>query len=383
MCVIVVKPNGVDMPSKEVLRNCFVRNSDGSGYMFIEDDQVHIKKGYMTFPEFYENVIADYERMGGKKACFVMHFRIGTMGSNSKELTHPYPVSKNLDELKLTETFTRIGMAHNGIISLTSNRGDNKVDRNDTMAYITDYISLFMKTEEDFKDEDKMKVLKNLLGSGNKLAFLMKDSLYMVGEFTADKDTGCYFSNMYWKPYQYSNYYNRYNDWDDYEYGCYYDGYGSYYKNNSFNNSLGKTYSVGNKTTEQPKKEEGTNTTNTTDTIEGQREIEELLREEEDKEFEEYCRQMDLEEYYDDCLDLESGLYKFTPCDCPFEWEQRIDFCDKTVCAYAKRCPYYKSNLKEKKRKIKLARKKKKLENRRKKEIANNIIPFVKKGENK
>ncbi len=356
MCVIVVKPSGIDMPSKETLENCFRRNSDGSGYMFVEHNQVHIKKGYMTFNDFYENVMADYNRMGGKQNCFVMHFRIGTQGSNSKELTHPYPVSKNLDELKMTESYTRIGMAHNGIISLTSRR-DEKVDRNDTMAYITDYISLFMKTEDDFKDEDKMKVVKNLLGSGNKLAFLMKDHLYMIGDFTEDKDTGCFFSNMYWKPYQYTNYYRGYNDWDDYDWqynGGYYGG------GCGFNNSLGKTYNVGKQET---KKQESTNTN---DTLKGQTNIDELIEDIADND--DYC----LEAYYDECYDQTTGLYKFVSNDCPYVYEERLDFCDKSVCAYAKKCPFFKKNMRIKKKRAKLAEK-------RRRKAMKNVIPFRKK----
>lgn len=367
MCVIVVKPSGIDMPSKETLENCFRRNSDGSGYMFVENNQVHIKKGYMTFNDFYENVMADYNRMGGKQNCFVMHFRIGTQGSNSKELTHPYPVSKNLDELKMTESYTRIGMAHNGIISLTSRR-DEKVDRNDTMAYITDYISLFMKTEDDFKDEDKMKVVKNLLGSGNKLAFLMKDHLYMVGEFTEDEDTKCFFSNMYWKPYKFSNnYYSRYNDWDDYDWQ-YNGGYYGNYKNSGcgFGSSLGKTYNVGKQET---KKDESTNEENTKDALEEQQDIADLIKAEEDKQL---LYDDEMEAYYDEVYDEKDGLYYFDCNDCPYMWEKRLDFCDKTVCALAKRCPYYKQNMKEKKRRIKLARK-------RQREALRNVIPFKKK----
>lgn len=353
MCVIVAKPTGIDIPSEDILRKCFQKNSDGAGYMFSENGKVHIKKGFMTFSDFYGNVMYDYERLNGKERAFVLHFRIGTQGSNSRELTHPYPVSKNLDELKLTETYTNMGMAHNGIISLTSRRTDT-VDRNDTMAFITDYVSLFVKEDKDFEDNDKMTILRNLLGSGNKLAFLTVNKMWLIGDFTKDEDTGCYFSNTYWKwSYQ------------DYNCGCYNNAYwDKYYKEDKYSSQCRTTY---NSAVNKPKKEESTNT-NQDKILEGQREIAELLKEDEEFDYDDND-DLILEQYYDSCYDEKTGLFLFVEGDCPFAYEERLDYCDESVCAFSPKCRHCKKNKKRFKKLLKRA----------KRDKSGNIIQFKRK----
>ena len=278
MCVICVKPTGVQLPSEAVLRQCFNHNSDGAGYMFKDGDKVHIKKGFMTFKDFYDSVTKDYEEKDGLRKAFVLHFRIGTSGSNTAGLTHPYPVSKSLDDLKQTDCLTDIGMAHNGIISLTSKSEDKKVDRNDTMAFIMDYVALFVKNDKDLDDPDKVRVIQQLVGSWNKLVFLTKNTVRMVGNFEKDEATQCLFSNMYWKhSYSYT------------------------------------TYSTPSKPkAEQKKVDEET-----------EKEIEEALP---------------LDIYYGECYNKESGKYDFEDQDCPWAYEDRTEFCDPLICSNYYKC---------------------------------------------
>ena len=40
---------GLELPTKEILRNCFNYNSDGAGIMFNDGKQVFIEKGFMDF----------------------------------------------------------------------------------------------------------------------------------------------------------------------------------------------------------------------------------------------------------------------------------------------------------------------------------------------
>ena len=49
MCIIVAKKKGLELPTKEILRNCFNYNSDGAGLMFNDGKQVFIEKGFMDF----------------------------------------------------------------------------------------------------------------------------------------------------------------------------------------------------------------------------------------------------------------------------------------------------------------------------------------------
>ena len=78
MCIIVVKPIGLDLPNEETLWNCFFNNPDGIGFMFSENHMVFGVKGSFDFDEFWKNVIEidiDWVNIPA-----VFHFRIATSG---------------------------------------------------------------------------------------------------------------------------------------------------------------------------------------------------------------------------------------------------------------------------------------------------------------
>lgn len=184
MCIVVCKPKSIKLPAKETLEICFRRNPDGAGYMFAKDGMVHIKKGFMTFEKFYKALMRDYDQ----SLSFVLHFRIGTMGGNVPQLTHPYPMSRSMDELRKTNTTCKLGVAHNGIISLTSSYGYDHTyvepNYNDTMKFITDYMSIIIKNSMFYKDDEKIELIERLVGSSNKFAILDGDGrITTIGNF--------------------------------------------------------------------------------------------------------------------------------------------------------------------------------------------------------
>lgn len=214
MCVVVYKPKGKKMPKEQTLLDCFLANPDGAGYMFQKDNKVKIKKGFMTFKSFYKSLMDDYSVVG-KNTDFVLHFRISTQGGVNEKLCHPYPISKKMDDLKQTECESELGLAHNGIISLTTEHNDYgygkwsqygykydyndsyfKVpDYNDTMKFITKYLSLIMKDAVDVFDEDKVSIVKKLIGSYNKFAIMTGDGVNLIGNFT--DINGIHYSNTH------------------------------------------------------------------------------------------------------------------------------------------------------------------------------------------
>ena len=234
MCIVVYKPVGKLMPSEETLRQCFVRNPDGAGYMFPEDDKVVIKKGYMNFKALHQAVMKDYQRLG-KDTPFVLHFRIQTQGGVNQECTHPFPISKNMVDLKQLDSESKFGLAHNGIISLTSQSGytqyyDSKTrtykydyskpDYSDTMKFITDYLALIIKKENWHKDEDTLSLIEKLAGYSNKFAIMDGEGhTTLIGNFIEDK--GIYYSNSTYETYAQISFKNDFDYEDDYE--QYYD----------------------------------------------------------------------------------------------------------------------------------------------------------------
>ena len=176
MCIAVYKPAGVGFPVKRVLKRCFYKNPDGAGFMVANGTEVEISKGYMGFRSFWKALREARERCGDDKA-YVMHFRISTQGGIRQDGCHPFPLSKNMDDLRKLRSTADIGIAHNGIIDLftdwssyayyysKSYSAKKQLDYSDTMKFITEYLSLIIHDRDYYKDNDTLDLIEKLCGS--------------------------------------------------------------------------------------------------------------------------------------------------------------------------------------------------------------------------
>jgi len=202
MCIIVYKPLNVAFPKKETLEECFKRNDDGAGYMYTFNNKVHIRKGFDNFKSFY-NSLQKSIKVTGTDVPYVMHFRISTQAHGRKDCTHPFPLSSKMDDLRCLSASCNIGIAHNGIISLTSSSPyhygfKEVITYSDTMLFITDYLSLIIKNKNYYKDKNKLTLIERLVES--KLAILDSDGhCELIGNFI--EDNGIYYSNSSYVPY--------------------------------------------------------------------------------------------------------------------------------------------------------------------------------------
>lgn len=207
MCIIVVKDKFNPLPKEEYLKNCFDNNPDGAGFMYTKQGKVIIDKGYMNYKSFlkqYNKLCRKFNDFENKS--LIMHFRIGTAGSNSKENTHPYPVTDSISQLHKTYIKTDLGMAHNGIIhDYNPTKKEKKLDINDTQNFIIKYVyPLYSHYKDFYKNEYIMSGLNDITGS--RLAFLDKnDIITLVGEFEEDEE-GIKYSNDGFR----TNWYTRY-----------------------------------------------------------------------------------------------------------------------------------------------------------------------------
>lgn len=128
MCIIAIKPTGIEPIDKNILATCFDNNPHGAGFMLSRNGKVEISKGHMTMEAYWQALENAHITT---KDTVIYHCRIGTAGGNTPENTHPFPISKSLKRLKELNTTTDIGIAHNGIISIEHNK-----DESDTMAFI-------------------------------------------------------------------------------------------------------------------------------------------------------------------------------------------------------------------------------------------------------
>lgn len=216
MCIIVYKPMGEQFPKKETLKTCFTNNPDGAGYMYAYKDRVYIHKGFKTFNAFYDSLQKSRKAIGDI-VPYVMHFRISTQAGVRPDCTHPFPLSKSMDDMRRLDVSCGIGIAHNGVISLTSHGYNKTITYSDTMEFVTDYLALIIKTRTYYKDADTLALIKKLCGS--KLAILDGTGhCELIGAF--EQSGGVWFSNSTYNTPKYTSYTGRYVR--------YYDSYGDY-----------------------------------------------------------------------------------------------------------------------------------------------------------
>lgn len=187
MCIICVSRSGIRQPDERTLHTMFKRNPDGAGYMVARDGAVHIHKGFMEFDDFMAAVRT--ERFTTQDSV-VYHFRISTQAGINPEMTHPFPLSNQLHAMRALDVTAQCGVAHNGIIRLTSDPG-NKL-YSDTALFIAEYLSRMVNRPRDVRNRTLM---NRVFGMAQSKFAIMDASGYVatVGEFI--NEHGLLFSN--------------------------------------------------------------------------------------------------------------------------------------------------------------------------------------------
>lgn len=204
MCVIVYKPSGIELPSKEVIKRCWNKNPDGAGYMFAKYNYVNIKKGYFDFETFYKDLKKDYEKNNLKNQNLILHFRIGTSGGINKEKTHPFPLSDNDELLNKTRLKSKWAIAHNGILSKYVDLTDKLSDtQNFSKRFLTPFLKMinYNVNNELVKD-----IIEKELGGDRLVLMNRRGKVYIYGKW--EKANDVFYSNGSYKDY--SSYYSYY-----------------------------------------------------------------------------------------------------------------------------------------------------------------------------
>ena len=196
MCIICVSPKRVRQPNVTTIRRMFRNNPDGAGYMVARDGKVIISKGFMNVDEYIEAIRAEHFTA---KDPVVYHFRISTQAGVNPQMTHPFPLSNRIEHMKVLDVECSCGVAHNGIIRLTTDR--NNREYSDTALFIANYLSLIIREPGDLKDERVLTLIHRLAGS--KLAIMDGDGyIATIGEYINQK--GLLFSNTSFETDTYS-----------------------------------------------------------------------------------------------------------------------------------------------------------------------------------
>ena len=105
-------------------------------------------------------------------------------------MTHPFPLSNRLEDMKILDLTCRCGIAHNGIIQLTSD--SRETEYRDTALFIQRYLRKLVRVPGDLRDPNVLTAIHMLAQS--KFA-IMDASGYIatVGDFINVR--GLLFSN--------------------------------------------------------------------------------------------------------------------------------------------------------------------------------------------
>ena len=147
MCIIAIAPAGVPLPTTDVVCNMWDNNPDGAGFMYAKDGRVCIEKGYMKLKRLLKRLAQLEAEIDTTAATVVLHFRVGTHGSNNAANTHPFPVTDNLKPLRALSCRTDLGVAHNGVIPIKIRKGE---DISDTMEYIASELTPLRSLNPEF-----------------------------------------------------------------------------------------------------------------------------------------------------------------------------------------------------------------------------------------
>ena len=213
MCIIAVSKIGVRQPSMQQLKQMFDNNPHGAGYMYARDGKVAIHKGFMTWEDFRRAVLA--ENFTAKDPV-VYHFRISTQAGITPEMTHPFPLTSDIKYCeKLDITACSVGVAHNGVIRMTSNAKETRFS--DTALFIAQYLTKLVRRKQDVTDPAVLTMIDHLTNS--RWALLTENGeIGTVGTFIDEH--GLLFSNSSYKPYKPAKTVVKFS-WDDYYNGAY------------------------------------------------------------------------------------------------------------------------------------------------------------------
>ena len=205
MCLIIVKPSGVAMPSDKYIVNAYNNNSDGFGIAWRQQgmSRVVIQKGIMTIAGVFSLLDSIKDPLN---KTIMMHFRLATEGKICPENCHPFPISNKVSQLQALEVESRYAIAHNGIIlAFNSKRwgatvygGTWNKDLSDTQEFILDYLAGMGKALFNPK---VLELIHEYTES--KFAILSPDAIKLIGDF--EEENGLYYSNTSYK-WQYGYY---------------------------------------------------------------------------------------------------------------------------------------------------------------------------------
>lgn len=187
MCIICISEKGIPQPTTSQIKTMYRNNPHGAGYMVARNGYVEIHKGFMDLNDFLRQLKSEQFT---SEDVVVYHFRISTQAGVTPEMTHPFPLTSSIERCTKLDLLCPCGVAHNGIIRMTSGISDQY---SDTALFITEYMHKLIRTQADLHEPAVLEMLEILIGS--KMAIMDKSGdIATVGHFIMEEN-GLQFSN--------------------------------------------------------------------------------------------------------------------------------------------------------------------------------------------
>lgn len=195
MCIICLKPAGVEMPSDKEIKHMFDRNPHGAGFAIQGDIHgdgrflVEYHKGFMNVDDLIE-ALGPKDKL--KDLTVAIHCRIKTSGETDKFTTHPFPISNQYSDLRKTDGSGPV-LFHNGVFSGLG----GIVDKNssDTQDFVVGVASRYLKNAK-MPGKIAQVITGKIIGECRVLVLYPKKSFPMLRWGKWYEHKGCWYSNM-------------------------------------------------------------------------------------------------------------------------------------------------------------------------------------------
>lgn len=199
MCIIFVKPAGVDVPDHlhDTINKMIRGNRDGNGFGIRRDKAIRFDRGLYSSIEIMKRI----EDIGLKSSDdFIFHARIRTQGSVSLKNCHPFPLvlqnwKNNMNISRVNEWSQVPLLAHNGGFRNFNADRKEDVDASDTYLFARDFISFFDLMSNPEGHATILSYLK-IYSTWSKVALLHpRTGIHMFGDFIKGAMDECYYSH--------------------------------------------------------------------------------------------------------------------------------------------------------------------------------------------
>lgn len=199
MCIICLKPAGVDMPDDETIKYMFKVNPHGAGFALQGDIHgdgrfiVEYHKGFMNVEDLLK-ALGDKSKL--KDLTVAIHCRIKTSGETDAPTTHPFLISNQYADLRKLDGKGAV-LFHNGVFSGLGGLINPK--SSDTQDFVVGVANKYL-AKPKMPKKLSVAIVNEIIGTSRVLILYENRKFPMLRFGSWTEDNGCYYSNAGYKP---------------------------------------------------------------------------------------------------------------------------------------------------------------------------------------